>query len=174
VGGVNTTSGAIVAEEPNQTMSVGRLSLQIGNEAELKIRSECRTVSRVKMNVLAALNQFTLALGRPDTDRDQSVMLVTLMPRMEIDKAGGAAVKARDELASLGLDGGPASQIIPTIRGIRVTSKNELAPTTEAQPRGTAFTQNCGHSPWRTPLTLFKHLCRKGSMLRLERPPRRP
>jgi hypothetical protein len=28
-----------------------------------------------------------------------------------------------------------ASQIIPTIRGIGVTSKNELAPTTEAQPR---------------------------------------
>ena len=39
------------------------------------------------------------------------------------------------------------SQIIPTIRGIRVTSKNELAPTTEALTRGTAFTQNRGHSP---------------------------
>jgi len=38
------------------------------------------------------------------------------------------------------------SQIIPTIRGIRVTSKNELAPTTEALTRGTAFTQNRGHS----------------------------
>ena len=80
MGGVNTTSGAIVAEEPNQTMSVGRLSLQIGNEAELKIRSECRTVSRVKMNVLAALNQFTLSLGRPDTDRDQSVIPCYPMP----------------------------------------------------------------------------------------------
>src|ERR1700686_3460545 len=39
-----------------------------------------------------------------------------------------------------------AGQIIPTIRGVRVTSKNELAPTTEALARGTAFTQNRGHS----------------------------
>jgi len=44
------------------------------------------------------------------------------------------------------LTAAPASQIMPTIRGIRVTSKNELAPTTEALTRETAFTQNCGHS----------------------------
>jgi hypothetical protein len=50
------------------------------------------------------------------------------------------------------LTAAPASQIIPTIRGIRVTSKNELAPTTEALTRGTAFTQNRGHSlrKWQT------------------------
>ena len=46
------------------------------------------------------------------------------------------------------LTAAPASQIIPTIRGIRVTSKNGLAPTTEAITRGTAFTQNRGHSPF--------------------------
>ena len=51
-------------------------------------------MSTVKMNVLAALNQFTL----PREDRIQIVTraqsLLFSMPRMEIDKASGAAVKA--------------------------------------------------------------------------------
>jgi IS30 family transposase len=47
------------------------------------------------------------ALGRPDPDRDQSVILVTLCPGSKSIRLARTAVKARDELAALGLDGGP-------------------------------------------------------------------
>src|SRR4051794_9207466 len=86
------------------------------------------------------------ALGRSDPDRDQSVILVPFAP--DRNRYGLRGPPSRLEMNSLrsALTAAPASQIIPTIRGIRVTSKNELAPSTEATTRGTAFTQNRGHS----------------------------
>src|SRR5579864_5784874 len=78
------------------------------------------------------------ALGRPHTDRDQSVILVTLMPRMEIDKAGGNR-RQGSPMNSLrsALTAAPTSQRIPTIRGIRVTSKtNSPRPPRHTPPGG--------------------------------------
>jgi hypothetical protein len=70
-----------------------------------------------------------LALGRPDTDRDQSVILVPYAWTESIRPAA-AAVKARDELAALGLDGGPRQPNNSNYPGIGQQEKNELAPTT--------------------------------------------
>src|SRR5579863_8135872 len=87
------------------------------------------------------------ALGRPDTDRDQSVILVTLCPGQKIDTAGeGPPSRLSDELASLGLDGGPRQPNNSNYPGHKGNKQNELAPNTEALTGGTAFTQNRGHS----------------------------
>jgi putative transposase len=73
----------------------------------------------------AALNRFTLLWK----DRIQiATRAQSLLPyaRIESIRPAAVAVKAHDELATLGLDGGLASQIIQ-LSGHQVTSKNGLA-----------------------------------------------
>jgi hypothetical protein len=88
------------------------------------------------------------ALGRSDTDRDQSVILVThFAPDRNRCGWRGPPSRLSDELAPFGNDGGPRQPNNSNYPGHKGNKQNELAPTTEALTRGTAFTQNRGHSP---------------------------
>ena len=160
----------------------GTTPTPIRKEAELKyvpLRSliecrRCRIVSTVKMNVLAALNQFTLLWE----DRVQIVTraqsLLPSCPGWKSIRLAGAAVKARDELASLGLDGSPRQPNNSNYPGHKGNKQKRTCPDHRGTTKGNGVYTELRTLPMADALDTIQHLCRKGSMFRLGRPPRRP
>ncbi len=82
-GGIAEHVSAQSAEDP------GRLSQRgCSSQGHVSGASKCNREMGTSFEMEGGPEPVHTALGRPDTDRDQSVILVTPLPRIEIDTAG--------------------------------------------------------------------------------------